>query len=88
MVVAQAFSPDAFTLSDDSDKVRLVWVPQAIGNMSAPLPWYSLPRKRQRYEGLGVGTMFLHGGCPGADCSEPLGWKIPEAERVLGASFL
>lgn len=48
--LAQALSPDALTLSGDSDKVRLVWVPQAIGHMSAPLPRCPLPRKRQRCE--------------------------------------
>lgn len=71
------------SLSDDSDKVLLVWVPQAISNMSAPLPWRFLPRKRADHEGLSVGTMFLQGerhpqtsqasepgGCPGANCPE------------------
>lgn len=38
--MAQALIPDAHTLSDDTGKVHLVWVPHAIGSMSTPLPWW------------------------------------------------
>lgn len=42
---------------DNTGQVYLVWVLWAIGNMSAPLPWWSR-RKRQRCECPGMGTTF------------------------------